>query len=75
MRIIRMKELATKVGLGRSSIYERLDANNPRFDSTFPKPIHLGAAAVGWLESDVDAWLEARIAASRGEQAVDREAA
>nr|WP_010597693.1 AlpA family phage regulatory protein [Rickettsiella massiliensis] len=27
----------------------------------FPKPIKLGKRSVGWLESDVDAWIEACI--------------
>jgi len=28
----------------------------------FPKPLPIGLRAVGWLESEVDAWLETRIA-------------
>jgi predicted DNA-binding transcriptional regulator AlpA len=27
----------------------------------FPKPIHLGAATVGFLESEIDEWITARI--------------
>jgi len=30
-------------------------------DGTFPKPIKLGARAVGWLESEIEEWLQARI--------------
>ena len=26
---------------------------------TFPKPIYLGPKAVGWLESEIDAWIDA----------------
>ena len=29
---------------------------------TFPKPIRLGAKAVGWLESEVLDWIESAIA-------------
>ena len=32
----------------------------------FPNPIRLGARAVGWIESEVDAWIREQIAASRG---------
>jgi len=31
----------------------------------FPKPIFLGARAVGWLESEIDAWIAERVKASR----------
>jgi prophage regulatory protein len=44
--------------LSRSSIYLNISKG------TFPKPIHLGARSVGWLESDIDNWIDARIQAS-----------
>ena len=44
------------IGLSRSTIYEQIQAG------TFPKPIRLGPKAVGWLESEVLAWIEARTA-------------
>ena len=35
-------------------------------NGSFPQPIRLGARAVGWIESEVDAWIREQIAASRG---------
>ena len=38
-------------------------------DGSFPKPIKLGTGphcAVGWLESEITAWLKARIAERDG---------
>ena len=32
----------------------------------FPKPISIGTRTKRWLASEVDAWIEQRIAASRG---------
>jgi prophage regulatory protein len=34
----------------------------------FPKPVKLseGGRAVAWIESEIDAWIESRITASRG---------
>jgi predicted DNA-binding transcriptional regulator AlpA len=32
---------------------------------TFPKPVSLGGRAVGWLEAEVQQWLQRRIEASR----------
>ena len=58
-RIIRRKELEKIVGLSRSSIYLRMS------NGTFPKPIPLGGRSVGWLVSDIQAWIDARIAEAK----------
>jgi prophage regulatory protein len=34
---------------------------------TFPKQVTLGPKSVGWVESEVDSWIEARIAARDAE--------
>lgn len=60
-RILRLKQLSKRIGLGRSTIYDRMDARSSRYDATFPKPIKLGAAAIGWIDSEVTAWIEQRI--------------
>ncbi len=57
---IRLPETKKRTGLSRSSIYLRVQHGN------FPAPVSLGARAVGWIESEVDQWIAARIAASRG---------
>lgn len=68
LTIIRRKQVEARTGLSRSSIYAKMRPNPKRpgdFDPTFPTPVSVGAKAVGWVESEVDAWLAARIAASR----------
>lgn len=57
--ILRLPQVKNRCGLGRSCIYEKISRGE------FPRPISLGARAVGWLESEVDAWLAARIEVSR----------
>jgi prophage regulatory protein len=64
LRILRRKKVETKTGISRSSIYDGIKRG------TFPKPIHLGQQSVGWLESEIDAWLLERIAASRTTSAI-----
>ncbi len=54
-RILRLPEIIGRVGLRRASIYLHISKG------LFPKPISLGARAVGWLESDIDGWISARI--------------
>ena len=68
LTIIRRKQLEARTGLSRSTIYAQMRENPKRpgdFDPTFPKPISMGAKAVGWIESEVEAWLAARVAESR----------
>jgi len=58
LNILRRKQVEKRVGLSRSTIYAKVAAGE------FPAPIALGARAVGWLESDIIAWIESRITAS-----------
>jgi prophage regulatory protein len=56
MRLLRFPDLSDRVGLRHSAIYDAIRKG------TFPKPVSLGRKAVAWLESEVDAWINARIA-------------
>lgn len=58
-RVLRLPAVKASTGLSRSSIYMRVA------DGQFPKPIKLGARAVGWLESEVDEWLSRQIERSQ----------
>jgi len=55
LSILRRKQVETRTGLSRSTIYLRIQ------EGTFPKPVNLGARAVGWLENEIEAWLAARL--------------
>ena len=57
LRLPRVKELT---GMSRSFVYA---------DEDFPKPIPLGGRAVGWLASEIFAWIESR-KAMRQQEAV-----
>ena len=57
--ILRLPAVKARTGLSRSTIYLRVA------QGTFPRPVGLGGRAVGWLEAEVQAWLEGRIEASR----------
>ena len=58
LKILRLKQLERKIGLKRSSIYEKSNPRSSRFDPSFPVMVQLGERAVGWYESDVDEWLQ-----------------
>jgi prophage regulatory protein len=57
--ILRLPEVKRSTGLSRSTIYLRVA------EGTFPRPVSLGGRAVGWLEAEVQDWLQRRIEASR----------
>jgi prophage regulatory protein len=57
--IIRIKQVKERTGLSRSTLYTLIK------EGKFAPPILIGARAVGWLSSDIDAWIESRINASR----------
>ena len=57
-RIIRMNEVVAKVRLAPSTIYELQTSTPPKFPKSFK--IVEGGRAAGWLESEIDAWVEQR---------------
>jgi prophage regulatory protein len=56
-RIIRLPEVLERVSLSRTTIYQKIQ------EGSFPKQLKLGRAS-GWLESEIDAWIE-KLANSR----------
>ena len=60
-KILRLPQVKSQTGLSRSTIYLRIK------NREFPESISLGGRAVGWLESDIQDWLEDKRKESRGE--------
>lgn len=58
--VLRLHELAEKIGLRRSSVYNKLNPRHSGFDASFPSPVRLGARSVGWLDEEVEAWVASR---------------
>ncbi len=57
--ILRLPAVKARTGLSRSTVYLRIAENK------FPKPVSLGGRAVGWIEEEINKWLEEQIANSR----------
>ena len=49
--VLRLPEVVRRTGLSRSTLYNRIAAG------AFPRPLRLGDRSVGWLESEVDDWI------------------
>ena len=66
-RFIRLSEVMSRTGYGRTSIYRKME------DGSFPKSLKLGgppkdpnefdSRAIAWIEEEVDQWIESRIEA------------
>lgn len=61
MRVLRCQDLCIRLGVSRKTLW-RLR----RTDPTFPLPRQITRGISGWLESDLDAWLQARPVAKGG---------
>ena len=57
--ILRRPDVEARTGLSRSTIYFKVA------QGSFPRPVSLGPRAVGWVASEVEAWLEQQVSASR----------
>jgi prophage regulatory protein len=60
LSILRCRQVQARTGLARSTIYLNIKSG------TFPRPVLLGARAVGWLESDISDWIAERVRIARG---------
>ena len=54
-RVLRLPEVLTVCGLSRSSVYLKIK------EETFPTPIKLGERSVGWIEEEIQDWIDQRI--------------
>ncbi len=63
IRILRWPDVKSKTGLCRSYVHSLISQNK------FPAQIKLGIRASGWLESDINDWIEQRVLESRADKA------
>ena len=64
-RFIRLPEVLTRTGYGRTSIYRKME------DGSFPRSVKLGgppvdpeafdSRAVAWIENEVEQWIDSMI--------------
>nr|WP_214673560.1 AlpA family transcriptional regulator [Escherichia coli] len=55
-QLLRLKQVEVKTGLKRSQVYLYMK------EGTFPRSIKIGPASVAWLESEVDDWINLKLA-------------
>ncbi|WP_417859541.1 helix-turn-helix transcriptional regulator [Xanthomarina gelatinilytica] len=62
-RFLRLKEVKDITGLSRSTIYEFMRKGD------FPRNVSLGANSTAWISTEIDQWVNDRIAQRDGEAA------
>ena len=55
-KLIKLKDVTAMTGLSRSHLYALAQ------QSVFPKPVKLTERSSAWVESEVQEWIEVRIA-------------
>lgn len=60
-RFLRRPAVEHQIGLSKTQIYALMAEGN------FPRPVKIGARAVGWVEADIAAWINQKIDAAKHE--------
>lgn len=58
-RLLRLRDVLTIVGLSRAHVYNLIK------QGLFPRPIALGSNCARWVQSEVQAWVDASIVTAR----------
>lgn len=67
---LRLTEVKKRIGYASdAAVWYLQNPNTPRYDPTFPKPVKIGKRAVAWVESEIDAWQQEKIAERELEEA------
>lgn len=53
-RVLRLTALLAVIDISAPTLWRRVK------DKSFPRPISLGGRSVGWLQSEIHAWIKAR---------------
>jgi prophage regulatory protein len=55
-RVLRLPEVLDRTGRRRTALLDAVRRGD------FPRPIHIGPRAIGFIEAEVEQWIAARIA-------------
>lgn len=53
----RLPKVLARAGLGKSTVYKLIS------EGKFPRPVSIGARAIGFVSEEVDEWINSRVAA------------
>lgn len=59
-KILRLREVCTRLGVSRSSVYNWINIKSQWHIPEFPKPIRIGRSAIGWHDAEIEQYLASR---------------
>ncbi|MDF7784121.1 AlpA family transcriptional regulator [Pantoea stewartii] len=62
-KLVRLSEVLSRTGYSRAWIYKLISQGR------FPQSVKIGSRSIAFVESEIDEWINQRIAESRGEVA------
>ena len=64
--ILRINQVIVRTGLSRSVLYGLVK------EGKFPQPLRLAKRSSGWLESEINEWINDRVAERDADKAIER---
>ncbi|QEY23821.1 helix-turn-helix transcriptional regulator [Neisseria animalis] len=66
--VLRVSEVAKRLSISTAAVWYKTNPKNRRYDPEFPRPFKVSPNVTGWLESEINAYIE-KLAANRKETA------
>lgn len=66
LRFLSIHQVAGKLDICKSTIYDWLSEKSPRFDPSFPRPIKINGKSIVWIFNEIEDWMLSKIALTRG---------
>lgn len=57
-KILRLREVCERLGVSKSTVYNWLDVQSRYYRADFPRPVRIGLASIGFVEHEIDAFIE-----------------
>jgi prophage regulatory protein len=54
-QVLRLPAVKARTGLSRTTLYRQVSCGE------FPRPVSIGKRAIGWVEAEIEGWIDSRI--------------
>ena len=65
--ILRVKQVAERLSISSALVWYKTNPKSRHYDPAFPKPFKVSASVTGWLEREVNTYIEHLASARNGE--------
>lgn len=57
-RLLRLRDVCERLGVSKSTVYNWLNSQSRYHRANFPRPVRIGVASIGFVEQEIDAYIE-----------------